>query len=208
MSTLISALLNINPDAPHFRDPRRLQRFVSDQASLRFSNNAASAAGFWTAWDFAGDYLDSNWSANTYQTVVNVATGAGFLGAVVGPVMANATDTTTFRITVDGTEYTITVDAFNANDRGGLGFPAMTDIFTTPNNFDTPNNARLNTGDAGLLALDTNAHLLPVFHSLFLGQGLLKFRTSLLVEIKQTSAQSNTASQERKAGVLYQLMGA
>ena len=195
-------------EAPHFTDPRKMQKFVGDQTVTKFSNNAASATGFWDAVAFNGVYTDTNFSADTYKTILNVTGSAGVLLWCIGPVMVNATDNTTFRVTVDSIAYTVVVEAYNANDRAGIGPLIMTDVFTTTNNFNTPNFTRVGVaGDFSVVHPDTNAHLFPTSTAFMLGTSMLKFNSSLLVEVKCTTAQSGTASRERRSGLCYQLLG-
>ncbi len=198
---------------PHFTDPRWLPKGYGDSGQVGMSNSAASfdyfsTANGWTYLGRLGTAVDSDYSADTFKTLLSVSTQAGYLAGVVGPKMATATDTTTFRITVDGGSavsiaivgagtsvrcflaHSVPRNLYNVSDVSGQGDALASDKM------------RLIYG-AGYSA---EAILLPVQRGLTQGVGLVRFTSSLLVECKTTQAQTGTGSQERQSGVIWQRM--
>lgn len=196
----------------HFTDPRWLPQGYGEEGVVGMSNSAASfdyfnVANGWTYLGRLGTAVDTNYSADTFKTLLSVSTQAGYLAGVVGPKMVTATDTTTFRITVDGgSAVSIAIVGAGSAVRCYLGFPVPRSLYTTADV----------SGYGGQLASDkmrmlfgvsaTEAILLPVSRCLMQGMGLLRFTSSLLVECKTTQAQSGTAAQERQSGVIWQRM--
>lgn len=100
-------------------DPRRLPLYW-ERASVYINGgtNYSSAAGFWTTdLNNTQQYFIASVATNdTYVTVASVS-GRGVFAGILGPRTDNNGDTTTFRITVDGTVYTI-AGTFNATPSG------------------------------------------------------------------------------------------
>lgn len=207
MGRYVPAAKNI---APHFTDPRRLPKILTANGAVaKYANSSIAVAQFWVAVGISGAYTNTDFSADTYKTIVST-TGAGYVSAIIGPSMTNNSDTTTFRITVDGTAYTITVDAYNAGDRAALGFVAGGGYYTTADQWNSPYDFGADTGDLGILRLGSTSGLSqfwPVPHLLVNGAGMLAYSRSLVVEIKETTAQTGTANVERRAGVIYLPIG-
>lgn len=94
-------------------NPLELPRYSFTNLEMKYANSAAtvdvSSSSFWTYWDYTRSSATLT-AADTYVTVgeVTSSTNGGFLINVIGNGVATGTGTVTFRITVDGTAYTIT----------------------------------------------------------------------------------------------------
>ncbi|CAB4165267.1 hypothetical protein UFOVP823_24 [uncultured Caudovirales phage] len=97
----------------HFKKPWKFIPSVSlvGNVTAIMGNGTAtisSATNFFTEMARRGLQDTTNWTANTYKTLLNVTSGCGLVACVVGPTSAGA-DTTTFEITVDGILYTMSI---------------------------------------------------------------------------------------------------
>lgn len=189
---------------PHFTDPRRFLRFSSASANL-----GANVAGYFTgsaeSLDRHGADVNTDYTASSAKTIVNIASGSGYLAGVVGPVLTNVADTAIFTITVDGgSAVAITVTNQVAAGRCCLGYPMSPAIFTTAD--------RIYATAAGVSTESSTAYLgtpnyrapMDTLTAMGLGVGMLYFSSSLLVTITSSINQTATANQERRSGALYQ----
>jgi hypothetical protein len=192
-----------SPYVPHFSDPRRFLR-----ASLASANIAANSADYFTGQPYSLDRLgvddNTNYTATTAKTILNVTSGSGYLAGVIGPTQTNVGDTTTFTITVDGAAYSITVTQQVASSRAVLGHIAPPAIFTTAD--------RVYSSAAGVSTENTTLYIgtpnyrspIDVPTALLFGTGIVFFGVSLKIEITSSINQTGTANQERRSGALYQ----
>lgn len=189
---------------PHFTDPRRFLRFSSASANL-----AANVADYFTgqaySLDRQGVDVNTDYTASSAKTIVNIASGSGYLAGVVGPTLTNVGDTAIFTITVDGgSAVAITVTNQVAAGRCCLGYAMSPAIFTTAD--------RVYASAAGVSTKSSTAYLgtpnyrapMDVFTAMAMGLGVLYFSSSLLVTITSSINQTATANQERRSGALYQ----
>ncbi len=198
---------------PHFTDPRWLPKGYGESGQMGMSNSAVSfdyfsAANGWTYLGNFGTAVDTGYSADTFKTLLSVSTQAGYVAGMVGPKMTTATDTTTFRITVDGgSAVSIAIVGAGTNVRCFLGFPITRALYTTA---DTGAHGYPLASDkmrvAVAPAVNSEGIFLPVQRALAQGMGLLRFTSSLLVECKTTQTQTGAGSQERQSGVIWQRM--
>lgn len=105
-----------NGNGIHFNQPSQFQPIIAPVADLNIFDNGntirdSSTTAFFTQMASRGLQDTTNWTANTYKTLLTV-TGAGFVAGIVGPTAGGA-ETTTFEITTDGVldEIAITVAA-------------------------------------------------------------------------------------------------
>ncbi|MBI1778507.1 MAG: hypothetical protein HYR63_24475 [Proteobacteria bacterium] len=168
-------------------------------------------AGFWTgdtnSIDRHGMYLDSSWTANTYKTLLDITSVAGFATAFVGPTLASQNDTVTWKVTIDGVSVERTITAQAATQRTLLGL-ALTDSA-----FIVGPGGALNLFSSGVsgdlttfYAQTASYNLLPltVQPALSLGCTVLQFANALKVEAKTSAAINATANLEQRSGVVYQ----
>lgn len=96
----------------HITNPLELPRYSFYQLEMKYANSAATVAAnsssFWTYWDYTRSSATLT-AADTYVTVgeVTSSTNGGFLINVIGNGIPAGSGAVTFRITVDGTAYTI-----------------------------------------------------------------------------------------------------
>lgn len=91
----------------HFTDPAEFYPFAAPVANIGAHDSAntrqnSSTTAFFTEMARRGIQEQTNWTADTYKTLLNLTSPKkGFVAAVVGPT-AGASETTTFEFTVDG----------------------------------------------------------------------------------------------------------
>lgn len=199
----------------HFKDPREMWKFVSESAGALQAYGAsttattAGTAGFFTEMAIRGVADDSNWSANTYKTILSVSSGAGLVSHLIGPTGLAGTPTTTFEITIDGTLYTIPVVATTTLQRAVLG--ALINELTEGGAFNTAKNYAL--GTKSVSSDKTTDRVITSYFANIPGWGFLRtmgtpcliFRQSLLIRMKSSEANSTTTNQERQSAVQYRM---
>lgn len=200
----------------HFTDPREFFRQLvlsSSRLCVRTASatQGAEAAAFWTEIDVRGVADDTNWTSDTYKTILSVSSGIGLVSNIIGPVGLSGTPTTTFRITVDGVQsQPIPVVATTTGQRAMLG-PSFTSASQAGSFYTaaliaqqgaTSINAAKDTQYIG--GTGTNDALLSPWQTLrLMGTPCLIYRQSLLIEMKSSESNSTTANRERSSGVQY-----
>lgn len=197
--------------AGYFIDPRVLSRNSVQATKIARDGLLSSDATFWTGHAAAIDRVpgtvqdDTNWTADTYKTLVNLSGQSGLISQFIGPTLPTAADTNTWRITRDGTtavEITMTAQA-NAN-RCVLG--ELIRVGTSPATDIVSSSSGASSDGLTFYADPITSSILfsPRELKLF-GSGLLfRFNTSILVEAKISVSLSTTAAQERRSGVMLQ----
>lgn len=196
----------------NFTDPKKFDRNLCLSSGLRIfdssvSGSASTAAGFFTNGVLGGVDDDTNWTADTYKTLLNVSSGSGLLGALVGPTALAGTPTVTWRITVDGTAHTVAVVHSTTAQRAVLG-AAFQDggagsfytsgfwPYRAPDSVSSDKTTQRFGSGLGLV--------LPPWATIrALNIPVLEYTTSLLVECKTSETNSTTTNQERRALVTY-----
>lgn len=169
-------------------------------------STAGNAAGFFTgdgySMDRQGAQDDTNWTADTYKTIVNLtATKSGLLTGFVGPTLPTAADTCTIRVTVDGVAATLVGTAQENAARIIFGpLPAIETVFTTANRLIASMGAAPSDG----ITLRGNAGtVIGPMDALFYGCPVIRFNASLLIEAKISVNLTTTTNVERRCGVYY-----
>lgn len=187
-----------NDQGIHFTDPwlfeprtiLATQYYTSDSA---LSVTASSTTAFFTEQASRGLQDQTNWTANTYKTLLNVASGKGLVAGMCGPTAGGA-ETTTFEITVDGVldELTITnatsERAFLTNCATGLN-----SIYTTAAHY-LGNSTGALAASATTFQDDLNIYALPWQVIGFHGTPCLRFNTSLLIRAKHSENITNSTA--------------
>jgi len=168
---------------------------------------ASSNALFWTGGIGSIDRIpgsvqvNSDWTADTYKTIASLTTKAGLVSHFIGPTLTTDADTCTMRITIDGgSAVTIVLTAQENTTRVMLGLIRPTGLFTVADTqllFDAvPSDDLTAELSSSSVSVDAPQQLL------YWGAPLLRFTSSLLVEMKASTNITGTASQQRRAGVV------
>lgn len=167
------------------------------------ASTAVNSSTFWSRVNEAGANLDTNWTADTYKTVVDVSSQRGLLMHVLGPYAPNSATTFTFRITIDGTAYTYSFTT-SGQERVGMHCALGHHASSTDDTITQSEYRTVDTNYAGELMRHGSNVWVPTFlHPLAWGMRMVEYTTSLKVEIKIDAAQTATANQERQCGVIY-----
>lgn len=190
----------------HFKEPWLFMPAAHAVADLQIDNAAGSApasstTAFFTEMALRGFQDTTNWTADTYKTLLNVSSGKGLLAALVGPTAGGAS-TTTFEITADGvlTEIAIVVaSGERANLNSGL---ATSSVFTSAGVWNTPGVEALKADKATFVG---KAGTLPLWSWLKMsGTPLLRFNQSLLIRAKHSASITNSTATAYSGG-MYRL---
>lgn len=193
----------------NFTDPREFARTVITAANLQNYTAAAvqatsAAAGFFTEAARRGVADDTNWTANTYKTILSVASGKGMIAGMGGPTGLAGTPTTTFEITVDGVLTEVAVLQTTTGQRSILGAHMQLVTFLSASTvaLQGPNGST-----AGVDLITTSNGLIPPWQSIrVFGTPCLIYQNSLLIRMKSTENNSTTTNQERQAFVQHMAM--
>ena len=186
----------------NFSDPNRLPRWTHQDAGLRLLDTAntirnASETQFWSLGiDAMGASNTSAFGVDTYKTLLNIISGAGVAYAFIGP-NPSGSQTTTWRITVDGVEYEI-AQAVASGRRSFLGYTSSQGVFTADAHAGSGRHTGLDAGGQYFATPDSGAIYGPSEVFKF---PLLEYERSLLVEVKHSAAIS--ASISENSGVCY-----
>lgn len=194
----------------HFKDPWLLQPYTATATSVEIVdtgglNKDSSTTAFWT--EFAGLGLQdtTNWTADTFKTLVTVSSGKGLVSHLIGPT-AGGSSTTTFEITNDGVLTTIVVSGLASGQRAVLtaaGLIQSSPVATTTPGL--PNGAAL-ASNKQIFAEAPNAASLVATHQFMASFGVpqLRFNTSLLIRAKHSASITNSTA-TAYSGVAYRL---
>lgn len=192
-----------------------IRAFINGTA-LTISAGSASDANSWgTSTDalYIGREVarNNNLQADATFDTIKIIKGSGGNSSNYTPPAAEESlsfDSTTMRITVDGgTPEVITfnnLDGINPTygTRAILGSP-----HTNDGTYGRVNSWRLTSDKTTVSAAGTavNCYIADVPTSLEQNQPILRFESSLLVEMKTSAAVTGTTNQERRSGVIYKL---
>jgi hypothetical protein len=185
----------------HTSDPKQLTRVTGNSFNLRIGTSVdiSSSSTFYTK---ATTALNTDFVADTYKTLVSVTSGAGFVSGILGPAQSAASETTTFRITVDGTATTLAVTLpASTGHRACLGrFRYYSASATDPRDLTSD----IGSAGASVVAVGTTPIMaLTPAQSQALGVGMLRYARSLTIEVKHSAGVTATASAERQSCAWY-----
>lgn len=190
----------------NFTDPYRFKRFLVASSSIFYwdsanSNNGLNVAGGFTVAAINGLADDTNWTADTYKTILSDTGGRGIVSHLIGPTGLAGTPITTFEITVDGMpKVEIAVTATTTGQRAILGPLANADILAGTNApFRSPSATA-----AAKSTMVTGVNGIPSWITIgLLGTPCLVYRSSILIRMKTSENNSTTTNQERQSAVSY-----
>lgn len=192
----------------HFKDPWLFMPYMGVSTSFRAldasdtDNSFATTAAF-TEMARRGLQDTTNWTGNTYKTLLSVSSGKGLVAAIIG-CTAGGAETTTFEITVDGVLTEIAVGTLASGERAALlahGAPVAAD-YTTSAIFLRPTAETLEADKATFGALPTESPIPP--WRWMTGVPCLRFNTSLLIRAKHSVDITNSTATAYSA-VMYRL---
>jgi hypothetical protein len=197
-------------------DPRQLLAVSAASGAFSFALSAASinatTATFFTGGASSvdrgkGTDVDSNWTATTYKTIVNLtATKGGFFTGFLGPTLASGGDTVTVRYTIDGgasVTRTMTAQANAHRCYHGLLLEGSTFITEA---FNRQFKATGSPSDGTTYySSDTDSTLIPIMSdtALSLGSAMVIFQSSLLIEAQISQNLTTTTNQERRCAAFW-----
>ncbi len=203
----------------NFTDPREFMRVRIPAGALSMFTEAASivtsdTANGVTELGKRGMTDDTNWTANTYKTILSVAAGTSVIVAgMFGPTGLVGTPTTTFEITGnDGVAREIAITAVGTGARAYLGGLAAGSAGPALNMFTTTSVAFAGsvgiTAAKDVLTLGTTVTC-PIPGWQFvksMGMPCLISRNGLTVRMKSSENNSTTTNQERVAQIQYMVL--
>ena len=206
-----SAFLDAAATLQHNQDPNKMPVTYFQYGPNRYTSSSTRYAynsNWWTELGNEVAQLTSNSIGGTYRTIVNTSGRGGFLTCVIGPTStnANADETTTFKITVDGTLTTLVFNTAGYTHRhaygrfilGALGDqPNVTNIAPNIGVFRIQGSSenRMNT-DHSAQNFYTSTHYLPEMKDQLLSfpESCVRFETSLVVEVTHSVSSGGTGT--------------
>ena len=194
----------------NFTAPWKFYPVFCPVASLEVYDSASTARDssttqFFTEMARRGLQDTTDWTANTYKTLLNVASGKGEVAALVGPTAGGA-ESTTFELTIDGVLTEIVVGALASGERGLLCAytPQLTQRFTTITDWLKPAGEGLEADKASFTITGGLSYIMPWREIGGFGMPLLEFNTSLLIRAKHSASITNSTATAYSA-VQYRL---
>ncbi len=191
----------------HTKNPWELMPYVCVATDLTSydatdTSNTSATTAFFTEMARRGLQNQTDWSANTYKTLLSVSSGNGFVAAVIG-CTAGGTETTTFEFTVDGVLSTVSVGPLASGSRGAiLAHAGIITDFTTANKWYQGAQEALN-GDVATFGAITSTSSMAHWREM-VNFPLLRFDNSLLIRAKHSASITNSTATSYSA-VMYRL---
>lgn len=202
----------------HFRDPWLFAPYHAAATSIQVIDSGntfrtSATTAYFTEMARRGLQDTTNWTANTYKTILSVSSGTGLVAGYIG-CTAGGAETHTVEITVDGVLKELIISGMASGERAMLlaaGAP-MVDFFTTTSGVSTygwasPSTEALDSnkqifGAVGTVANDVS---FPTWSTLqFQAVPLLRFNRSLLIRAKHSANITNSTATAYSA-VMYRL---
>lgn len=193
----------------NFKEPWILQPYTATAASLQIQSSGgadqtSATVAFFTEMARRGLQDTTDWTADTYKTLLSVSSGKGLVAAIVGPTPGGSS-TTTFEITVDGVLTEIAV-ATSSGKRALLS--SFGAVVSGPVGTNVP-------AYAGSAALDSGKQIFsdvtasPSYiatHQFMAAFGVpqLRFNQSLLIRAKHSASITNSTATSY-SGIVYRL---
>lgn len=190
----------------HFTNPAEFMPYSVPVAKLLAidsgdASQACSTTAFFTELARRGLQDQTDWTANTYKTLLSVSSGKGFVAAVIGPTAGGA-ETTTFEITVDGVLSTITVTNA-ASERACL----LSANIATTNDLTSSLTEALDATKSFFTSTRSTATVLPPWAAMR-SIPQLKFNVSLLIRAKHSTIITNSTATSYSAVMYRNLVAA
>lgn len=195
-------------DGIHFKEPWEFPAYAATAANLNVYDSGAvqrtsATTNFFTEMARRGLQDTTNWTANTYKTLLSVSSGKGLVSAVIG-CTAGGSETTTIEFTVDGGAAVEIAVAVASGQRAAL-IPILGEVaFFTGTDTWKPSAEALVAGKNQFSESITNAFILPWSAVHIMGVPCLKFKKSLLIRAKHSTDITNSTA-TAYSGIQYRL---
>lgn len=194
----------------HFKEPWLLQPYRSAATSLRVTDAAAAnqtsaTTAFFTEMARRGLQDQTNWTADTYKTILSVSSGKGVVAAYVG-CTAGGSETHTVEFTVDGVLTEIAVSGLASGERALLSASGIGtgSFFISSADYQLSYSETLDSNKQIFGALVNTTNIPPWYTFTLLGVPLLRFNQSLLIRAKHSASITNSTATAYSA-VMYRL---
>lgn len=189
----------------NFSNPKYFRPYTYTAANLICTDssnvgNTSATVAFFTEMANRGVTDTTNWTSDTYKTILSISSGSGEVYAYIG-CTAGGSETHTVRITVDGIAYTMTISGLASGKRACLlqhVEPSTT--WTTASDRLEPAGEGLAAGKAIFSDGYGGAYILPWMH--ISGIPKLEFKRSILIEAKHSASITNSTATAYSA-VMY-----
>lgn len=192
----------------HFTNPWEFLPLATAAANVAAYDSSSTAQDSTTTAFF--DEMDrrgvkntwSGWTANTYQTLLDVSSGKGLVANLIGPT-AGSSAVTTFKFTIDGApEVEIPVGVVSGNR--AILTPGLYNFrdYNFDGNLGFPGAETLNAGKTQFTNTSSVIHVLP--WRTYRGTPLLRFNSSIKIEAKHSANITNSTATAYSA-VMYRL---
>ena len=196
----------------NFTDAWQFYPYIVTTTDLEVSDSSgagqdSTTTAFFTQYATMGLQDTTDWVADTYKTILNVASGKGLVASIVGPTAGGAS-TTTFEFTNDaGVVEEMVIAGLASGERAVLYAvpPTFTNIYTSAGQPTRPYNEVLEADKATFGAMSSTAmRALPWRQLGMFGAPLYQFNTSLLLRAKHSADITNSTATAYSA-VQYRL---
>ena len=194
-------------------EPNKMPKVVAGGFDIRRNgtNYGSGSNDFWDSIAESGARITSNAAANVWRTIVSASGGEGVVSAIVGPLVPSGR-TVSFRLTLDGRQFVLSVRNTVYSVRGLLG-AAWVNASASNGSLSSAgaDNNYTSFGDqtGGVWGLHNNASLfVPATRAVqSLGQPLLYYRASMQVEVMTSHDVTDAGGFEPRAGVFFVPLG-
>lgn len=193
----------------HFKDPWEFKPFVQPAANLQIWDSGgtqqdSTATAFFTEMARRGLQDTTNWTADTYKTILSVPSGKGLVAAYIG-CTAGGAETHTVEFTIDGVLTEITIGTLASGERGILiGGYADGAQYTTVSDINKSASEALEADKATFTAMSNVQSVSAIAPWRSTYWPCLKFKTSLLIRAKHSANITNSTATAYSA-VMYRL---
>lgn len=198
----------------HFSEPWLMAPAHGAATRLEIYDSGAvtrdsTTTAFFTEMDRRGLQNTTNWSSDTYKTLLTVSSGKGLIAGYVG-CTAGGSETHTVEITIDGVLTEIVITGLASGDRASLlaGSPHGEAMFTAAsgaNSWADPGGEALDSGKQIFVEVVSYQSVIVPWRTHFMfGIPCLRFDKSLLVRAKHSAGITNSTA-TAYSGIMYRL---
>lgn len=194
----------------HYQEPWLFQPYRTSATALRVTdsgsvNQTSATTAFFTEMARRGLQDTTNWTSNTYKTILSVSSGKGLVAAYVG-CTAGGSETHTVEFTVDGVLTEIAVSGLASGERAFLTASSMgtTSFFVSAADYQLSASEELDSNKQIFGSLVSTTNIPTWYAHTLLGIPMLRFNRSLLIRAKHSASITNSTATAYSA-VMYRL---